>query len=201
MEKKWKLKEIVMLSVISVVAGVLYMAFSLFGYGLRNILTPIGLAPISFELIMGLWYTGSIVAAYIIRKPGAAIMVGIMSAGVEILSGSPGGAKILLVGLMQGAGVEFAFAITRWKSYRLPVLMLSGMTAAIFSFVYSLFASGNLALAPWLLITMITIRLISGAIIGGVLSKWISDKLAQTGVLNGYTLGREYREKREEKAV
>src|SRR5699024_5898555 len=98
MTKNWKLKEIVMLSIISVVAGVLYMFFVLFASTLRNILTPIGLAPFSFEFVFGLWFIGSVVAMYIIRKPGAALFTGIISAGVEILAGGPGGAKVLLIG-------------------------------------------------------------------------------------------------------
>ena len=67
MTKNWKLKEIVMLSIISVVAGVLYMFFVLFASTLRNILTPFGLAPFSFEFVFALWFIGSVVAMYIIR--------------------------------------------------------------------------------------------------------------------------------------
>ena len=124
MTKNWKLKEIVLLSIISVVAGVLYMFFVLFASTLRNILTPIGLAPFSFEFVFGLWFIGSVVAMYIIRKPGAALFTGIISAGVEILAGGPGGAKILLIGFVQGAGIETAFLLTKYNNYRLRVLIL-----------------------------------------------------------------------------
>lgn len=201
MTKNWKLKEIVLLSIISVVAGVLYMFFVLFASTLRNILTPIGLAPFSFEFVFGLWFIGSVVAMYIIRKPGAALFTGIISAGVEILAGGPGGAKVLLIGLVQGAGIETAFLLTKYKNYHLRVLILSGMIAAIYSFIYQLFASGNMALAPTVLIGMLSIRLISGALLSGVLGKWIADKLAFTGVLDGYALGKEVRKKREKDAA
>src|SRR5690625_7832260 len=117
MIKNWKLKEIVMLAIISVIAGVLYMAFSLVGYSIRNVLTPFGLAPFGFELIFGLWFIGSIISAYIIRKPGAALLTGLMSAGGEILSGLPGGAKILLIGLIQGAGGALPCRLRKWKNY------------------------------------------------------------------------------------
>lgn len=201
MLKSWKLKEIVMLSIISVIAGVLYMAFSLLGYGIRNVLTPFGLAPFSFEIIFGLWFIGSIISAYIIRKPGAALLTGLISAGVEILSGSPGGAKILLAGLIQGAGAELPFALTKWKNYQTKILVLATMSAAIFSFIWQLFAGGKLVLAPWLLLSMLVIRLISSPLLGGISGKWISDKLAQTGVLDGYALGKELKKKRENKAA
>ncbi|MBU5467092.1 ECF transporter S component [Virgibacillus sp. MSJ-26] len=201
MIKNWKLKEIVMLSIISVVAGVLYMAFSLLGYGIRNVLTPFGLAPFGFEVIFGLWLIGSIIAAYVIRKPGAALLVGLISAAVEILSGSPGGAKIMLAGLVQGAGVELPFALTKWKNYQKRTLVLAAMSGAVFSFIWQLFAGGNLALAPWLLVSMLVVRLIASSLLGGLLGKWVSDKLAQTGVLGGYALGKEQKKKREDEAI
>lgn len=201
MTKSWKLKEIVMMSIISVVAGVLYMAFSLLGYGIRNVLTPFGLAPFAFEVIFGLWLIGSIISAYIIRKPGAAILTALISASVEILSGSPGGAKILLAGLVQGLGVELPFALTKWRKYETRILVLAGMSGAVFSFVWQLFASGNIALAPWLLISTLIVRLIASSLLGGLLGKWVSNKLAQTGVLSGYALGKEQKKKREDEAI
>lgn len=201
MTKKWKLREIVLMSVLSVVSGVAYMAFSLLGYGIRNVLTPFGLAPFGLEVIFGVWFIGSIIIAYIIQKPGAALMVALISAAVEILSGSPGGAKIILAGLIQGAGAEVPFALTKWRDYRLRILILAGMTAAVFSFTWQLFASGNLALSLWLLVSMLIVRLISSAFFAGVLGKWIGDSLAKTGVLSGYALGKEQKEKREQRAV
>jgi len=201
MIKNWKLKEIVMLSIISVIAGVLYMVFSLVGYGIRNALTPLGLAPFGFEVIFGLWLIGSIIAAYIIRKPGAALLTGLISAAVEILAGSPGGAKILITGLVQGAGAEVPFALTRWKNYQTRILVFATMTASLFSFIWQLFASGNIALAPWLLLSMLVVRFISSSLLGGVLGKWVSDQLAKTGVLSGYALGKELRKKREDESA
>ncbi len=180
-----------MLSVLCVVCGILYMTFSLIGYAIRNALLPFGLAPFGFEIIFGLWFIGSIITAYIIRKPGTALITGVITALVEILAGSPGGAKILLIGIIQGAGAEVPFALTKWRDYRLRILILAGMTAAVFSFVWQLFAAGNMALSLWLLVSMLTVRLISGSLLAGVLGKWISDSLAKTGVLSGYALGKE----------
>lgn len=189
------------MSVLSVVCGVVYMAFSLLGQGLRNILLPVGLAPFGFEVIFGIWFIVSIITAYIIRKPGAALISEVIAAGVEILAGAPGGATILLTGLIQGAGAELPFALTKWRNYRLPILILAGMSAAIFSFIWNLFSSGNIALTLWLLIFMLIVRLISGALLAGMLGKWISDSLAKTGVLSGYPLGKELKKKREHGAA
>src|SRR5699024_12189272 len=95
-----------------------------------------------------------------------AILTALISASVEILSGSPGGAKILLAGLVQGLGVELPFALTKWRKYETRILVLAGMSGAMFSFVWQLFASGNIALAPWLLISTLVVRLIAISLVG-----------------------------------
>ncbi|WP_077325426.1 ECF transporter S component [Virgibacillus siamensis] len=201
MAKTWKLKEIVLMSVLSVVCGVVYMMFSLLGQGMRNILLPFGLAPFGFEIIFGIWFIVSIITAYIIRKPGAALISEVVAAGVEILAGAPGGASTLLTGLIQGAAAEVPFALTKWHDYRLRILMLAGMSAAVFSFIWNLYSSGYIALSLWLLVSMLVVRLISGALLAGMLGKWVSDSLAKTGVLSGYALGKELKKKRENGAA
>ncbi|MEI3599428.1 MULTISPECIES: ECF transporter S component [unclassified Oceanobacillus] len=201
MTKHWKLKEIVLMSILGVVFGIIYLAFFLVGQGIRNILAPFGLAPFGYEIIFGIWFIVSIVAAYIIRKPGVAFTAELIAGVTEVLLGTAAGPGLILAAAIQGLGAEFAFAITKWKDYRLRILILSGVFAAVFSFTWNLFSSGNIALAPALLIAMLAVRIISGALLAGVLGKWLSDKLAKTGVLRGYALGKEIQKKREKDAA
>lgn len=201
MTKHWKLKEIVLMSILGVVFGIIYLAFFLVGQGIRNVLAPFGLAPFGYEIIFGIWFIVSIVAAYIIRKPGVAFTAELIAGVTEVLLGTAAGPGLILAAAIQGLGAEFAFAITKWKDYRLRILILSGVFAAVFSFTWNLFSSGNIALNPALLITMLAVRIISGALLAGVLGKWLSDKLAKTGVLRGYALGKEIQKKREKDAA
>lgn len=201
MTKHWKLKEIVLMSILGVVFGIIYLAFFLVGQGIRNILAPFGLAPFGYEIIFGIWFIVSIVAAYIIRKPGVAFTAELIAGVTEVLLGTAAGPGLILAAAIQGLGAEFAFAITKWKDYRLRILILSGVFAAVFSFTWNLFSSGNIALAPALLVAMLAVRIISGALLAGVLGKWLSDKLAKTGVLRGYALGKEIQKKREKDAA
>ena len=55
--------------------------------------------------------------------------------------------------------------------------------------------SGYAALATGYVLAMFIIRLISGALIAGLLGKALSDGLAKTGVLSSFALGKEYRRK------
>ncbi|GAB2533800.1 energy-coupling factor transport system substrate-specific component [Gracilibacillus alcaliphilus] len=198
---QWKLKDIVLLSMLGVVFGLIYLAFFGVGNVLYGLLTPVGLGPLSYELIFGIWFIVSIIAAYIIRKPGVAFASETIAALTEVLVGSTAGPTLILAGMVQGLGAELAFAATKWQDYRLRILLLSGVTAAMVSFPYHYFMSGFAAHASWLVITMFITRMISGALIAGLLGKYIADQLAATGVLSGYPLGKERQQREEQRSA
>ncbi|MFC4558304.1 ECF transporter S component [Virgibacillus kekensis] len=187
----WRFKEIVVMSALAVVFAVVYLAFLPVGKVLVGFFGPIG-----YDLIFGIWFIVSIIAAYIIRKPGAAFMSETIAAMVEVLLGNAVGPMLIVSGMVQGLGAEAAFAMTRWKNYHTWVLMASGVGAAVFSFVYGYFLGGFAALSTGYVTAMFIARIISGALISGLLGKAISDGLAKTGVLSSYALGKEYRKKR-----
>nr|CAA05602.1 YkoE [Bacillus subtilis] [Bacillus subtilis subsp. subtilis str. 168] len=189
--KSWKVKEIVIMSVISIVFAVVYLLFTHFG----NVLAGM-FGPIAYEPIYGIWFIVSVIAAYMIRKPGAALVSEIIAALVECLLGNPSGPMVIVIGIVQGLGAEAVFLATRWKAYSLPVLMLAGMGSSVASFIYDLFVSGYAAYSPGYLLIMLVIRLISGALLAGLLGKAVSGSLAYTGVLNGMALGKELKKKR-----
>jgi len=60
---KWKLREIVVMAALSVVFAVVYLAFLPVGSLLAGALGPIG-----WDVVFGIWFIVSIIAAYIIRK-------------------------------------------------------------------------------------------------------------------------------------
>ncbi|WP_280771853.1 ECF transporter S component [Salipaludibacillus daqingensis] len=198
--RQWKLKEIVLMSIFGVVFAVIYLMFYFFGQGLRNFLTPFGLAPFGYEVIFGIWFIVSIIAAYVIRKRGAAFWSELIAGTVQVLIGSPAGPQLIISAAIQGLGAEVVFLATRYRNFSLYVLMMAGMSAAVFSYAWGWFQSGLAALTPGLIIATLTVRVISGALLAGLLGKYISDQLAQTGVLRGYALGKEWEEKRDKSA-
>ncbi|OZU88950.1 thiamine permease [Virgibacillus indicus] len=186
----WRFKEIVVLTALSVVFAVVYLAFLPVGKILVGLFGPIG-----YDLIFGIWFIVSIIAAYILRKPGAAFLSETIAAMVEVLIGNAVGPMLIVSGMIQGLGAEAAFAATRWKNYSVWVLMAAGAGSGITSFAYGYFMSGYAALSTGYVVAMFAARVISGALIAGLLGKALSDGLAKTGVLNSYALGKEYRRK------
>lgn len=184
----WSLREILIVTVIGAVFAVLYI-----GWVQVWLIAQAIFGPVTMDVVMGFWFIASIVAAAIIRKPGAAFAAEVLAAGVEILLGSPGGLLLILSGMIQGAGAEAVFAATRWRNYSLPVLMAAGAGASIFSFIYTWIRFDYASLQPRLLIAMFVLRLLSGALLGGWLGHVIVRALYKTGALTGLAIDVEKR--------
>lgn len=182
---QWKLRDIVVLSSLSVVFAVIYLLFLQIGNVLVGFMGPMG-----YEVIFGIWFIVSIIATYIIRKPGAAVISETVAGLIEVLIGNAVGPILIVSALIQGLGAEAVFAATRYRNYSTKVLMLAGVGSAVFSFAWGYFRSGYAAYSVGLIIAMFVVRCISGAFISGLLGKWIADALANTGVLRSFPIAK-----------
>ncbi|MGG0670608.1 ECF transporter S component [Sporosarcina koreensis] len=185
MLKSWKLKEVVLMSLFSVVFGIVYLLFLHVG----NIWAGF-IGPIAYEWIFGIWFIVSIICMYIIRKPGAAVISETIAAAVEVLLGNAVGPRLILAGVIQGLGAEAAFAATRYRRFDIWVLMLAGVGASVFSFVYGYFLGGFTVFSTGYVLLMLGIRIVSGAVIAGIGGKAVVDGLLTTGSLRGYPIAR-----------
>ena len=186
---KWELKDVIMMAILGVVFAAVYLAVFQGGLALSTALTPAGLSAFGFEIIYGVWFMASTLAAYIIRKPGVALITEILAAAVELLMGNSGGLTVVLTGLIQGAGAELAFAIFRYKKWNLLSMSLAGILSALFIFCYELYYLNYIALAPSLLIAQLAVRFVSAVVFSGIICKLAGDGLAKTGVVKSYSIG------------
>jgi len=184
----WTLRETMIVAVLGAVFGVLYLGWVQVWLVLQAIF-----GSLTMDVVMGFWFIVSIIAAAIIRKPGVALASEVMAAAVQVLLGSPAGLMLLVTGLVQGAGAEAVFAVTRWRRYSLPVLMAAGVGAALASFGYTWIRFDYGSLAPGLLVAMFVLRCLSGALLGGLLGHLVVKALYRTGVLAGLAIERDTR--------
>ncbi|KAB3542497.1 ABC transporter ATP-binding protein [Bacillus safensis] len=189
----WKMKEVVLAVILSVACGVIYLGWSTLYLPITALVGPAG-----GNIMFGIWVIASPIVAYIIQKPGAALIAETAAAAVELLTGSHFGFSALLIGLCQGLGAEIAFALFSYKRYRMWTLMLSGVFAAIGAMAYSLVANGFGYYTPQVLLMTLVTQIISGMILGGCLAKVVVDALSKTGVLNQYAIMKEKRNKGEQ---
>lgn len=186
---KWELRDVIMMSMLGVVFSAVYLAVFQGGLALSTVLTPLGLSAFGFEVIYGVWFMAATLAAYLIQKPGAALLTEVLASAIELLMGNSGGVTVVLTGLIQGAGAELVFALFRYRKWDLVSMSLSAMCAAIFIFCYELYYLNYIALSPILLAAQLAVRFVSAVVFSGVICKLAADSLARTGVLKSYALG------------
>lgn len=102
----WKMKEVVLAVILSVACGVIYLGWSTLYLPITALVGPAG-----GNIMFGIWVIASPIVAYIIQKPGAALIAETAAAAVELLTGSHFGLSALLIGVCQGLGAEIAFAL------------------------------------------------------------------------------------------
>jgi energy-coupling factor transport system permease protein len=186
----WTLRETVVVAVLAAVFGILYFVWDFVAIALT-----IG-GPAAQAVLFGFWLIAAPVAAYIVQKPGAALIAEIIAAFVEALAGSTAGLLVLGWGLVQGLGTEVVFLGTGYRNFSLPVMMLSGAVSAIAAFAFKGWLQGYSALSPTLLIAVFVVQVLSGALFSGLGGKAIGDALAATGVLRGFALGQQWLQRR-----
>ena len=182
----WSTREIVIAAVLAVAVGVVFWAWDLL-WATAFSAVPF---PVSY-LLVGIWMVGGLLVPYVVRKPGAALVGELVAAFVSMILVNQWGAAVMLSGLVQGVGAEIIFGATRYRRYSLAVLLAAGALAGVFSialdsFVYSywhIYSVGSI-LAGFALVAL------SGALLGGALSKALADGLAKTGVLSGLAISK-----------
>lgn len=185
----WKLKDILMVGLVSVLFAVIYLGTVYLSIFLASVLAPFGLAPLGNEVVFGIWFMAATFAGYIIQKPGVAVITEMLAALIEVLMGNMYGPIVFVSGFLQGMGVEFGFAVTRYRKFNWLSMSLAALGATTLSFLWGFFRSGFFELAPGLLVIMFIIRLVSSLIFCTAGSKILADRLAKAGVLRGYALG------------
>jgi len=185
---RWRVVDIVVAAVIGVAAGVVYWAWNLIynvpAHGLE-VLLP-GLQSLTY----GIWLIAGVLAALIVRKPGAALFAELVAAVVEALVGNQWGPLTIVYGLVEGIGAEIIFAIFLYASWRLGTAVLAGALAGVGGAVLDLifYYPGSAALFA----TIYTVCFaISGAVLGGLVSWLLTRALAATGALSRFASGRQ----------
>ena len=190
--KNWKLQDIIFISLLCVVFGVIYLAGVWLIAPLSAIFTPMGLSLLGTEMIFGIWFMAATIAPYIIQKPGVAIVAEVLASLIEVLMGNMYGPMVIVAGIIQGAGAEIVFALWRYKRFDRTTMYLASVGCCITGFLWSFVRSGYGKLSVGLLILYFCVRMVSSLLFAGVICKKMADALAKTGLLKSYALGRSH---------
>ncbi|MBX6353237.1 MAG: ECF transporter S component [Thermoflavifilum sp.] len=187
----WKLREIIVAAILSVVCGVIYL-------GWDNLTMPLfssTVSPAVQGLVNGVWWIAAGLVAYIVRRPFAAFLGGLVSAVVEFLLGSPYGTGAIISGLVQGGGAEVGLLLGGWRRWSLPWMMLSGAVGGIGNTLQWYFQYGGDKYSAGIVVGYLVTTCMSGAVIAGLIPKLIGDALRRAGVVRNFEIGRQARER------
>ncbi len=189
----WTTREIVVGSVLAVASGFLF-----WGWGLLWSTVVMPFIPFPFHyLLAGTWMLGGIIVPYVIRRPGAALLGELVAAFVSMLPGNQWGVSTMLSGLVQGVGAELVFGAGGWRRYSTPMLMGAGAVAGVLSLTFDSFYYGYWQMySTGAILAAGAFMAVSGAVLGGLLSKVLADSLTRAGVFAGLAIARERRNAR-----
>jgi energy-coupling factor transport system substrate-specific component len=186
-DSSWRTVDIVVTAAIAVAFGVVFWAWN----GVWEALKPAFLfLPPAEYVISGVWLIPAVLAALVVRKPGAALFAELVAASVSTILGSQWGLDTLLSGAIQGALAEIVFGATMYSRWTIRVAIFASIAAAVGEWLHDMSVYYfQLALNDQLIIGLFMV--VSAVAIAGIGSWWLARVLAQTGVLAQFPSGRQ----------
>ena len=182
---RWRVVDIVTAAVIGVASGAVFWAWGL-AYG--PISAGLAFTPGLEGVTAGGWLFAGVVAAFIVRKPGAAVFAELLAGTTEALIGNQWGIGSLGWALVQGLGVEIVLALFFYKYWSWFVAFLAGAGAGLANAILSIVIYYPAAGATVQLVYAIS-AIISGAVLAGLLGFGIVRLLARAGALSRFAAG------------
>ncbi|MDZ4159370.1 MAG: ECF transporter S component [Anaerolineaceae bacterium] len=175
---KYSTRDIDIIAVIDAIAGVVNT-----GTGSLWYLANTSMGPLGGALLQGAFMWAYILAAWLVRKPGAALIVGVIETTAEVLLGNPAGIGTLGWGITQGLAIEAVMAISGYRNFSLMAALFAGAAASQFGTVWTaIFYGWDPAFAKdvWL---AIPVNLLSGLVFSGLVGYYLARALAKTGLV------------------
>lgn len=186
----WRTVDIVVAAVVAAAFGVAFVAWN----AVWLATTPLFAAlPAAQAIIYGIWLVPGVLVGLIVRRPGAALFAGIVSAAVSALIGSQWGLDAILSGAIQGGGAELAFAIGAYRTWTLPIALLAALFAGIGATIHDIVVYWADAGTEFWLVFGATL-VVSAVLVAGIGTWLLLRALVATGVLSRFEVGREQRE-------
>ncbi|HXQ96539.1 MAG TPA: ECF transporter S component, partial [Candidatus Acidoferrales bacterium] len=136
-------------------------------------------------VISGVWLMPAVIAALIVRKPGAALFAELVAAIVSALLGNVWGLDVVLSGFVQGTGAELVFAFTLYRSFGLPVALIAGGLAGVGEALHDLpvyYPANGIPFQA----SVAFLEIVSGVVIAGYGGWLLVRALRRAGVLEGF---------------
>jgi energy-coupling factor transport system substrate-specific component len=181
--RAWTTRDLLVTAAIALVFGLLTIGVTYVQAALM------GINPVLLSVLAGIYYTPMILTMYIVRRPGAIVLTSAMIRLVTTIFNPFGWA--LVINILFAMFYEIPFFVTRYRDFRLRILLVSGAVAGLFAFAGVFAVGGGTSVALPVLAMALVLFIASGIGLGGWLAKVLGDSVARTGVLNSFAIGQE----------
>ena len=182
---RWRVVDLVAVAVLGSVFGIVYWAWD----QLWVITTPIFAFPPAHSMAYGVWMLPQVIAAMLVRRPGAAMFGSMSAVIVSAFMGNVFGLTVLLYGVVQGGLAEVVFAAWRYRRFNWFTAGLATGLAAVGGTFLDVVLYYPLWDDPWKY-AYIIIGGLSSFVLGALLAPFVIRRLAATGALDGLPAGR-----------
>lgn len=173
-------RDLILMAVIAAISGVVNTGTGI----LWNAANAAG-GPLAGAALQGAFMWSYILTFFLVRKPGAMLIVAVLDTAVEALLGNPSGIATIGWGVTQGLAAEVVLAICNYRFFNWLSLGLAGAAASQFGTVWTAYLFGwdttpEVVSQYWI---ATPINLVSGFILSGLLGLALGKMIARTGLV------------------
>lgn len=183
---QWRVLDLVVVAVIGATFGVVYWAWN----QMWLLTQPAFIAfPPAQAVMYGVWMLPQVLAAFIVRRRGAALFGSVSAVVVSVFLGNVFGLTVLIYGAAQGLAAETVFAATRYRVWNWLTAGVATMLAAICGTFLDVLIYFPYWASEWKIVYL-ALGGASGFVLGSILAPLVTRRLASAGVLEGMAAGR-----------
>jgi len=177
--------ELVFIAILGVVFGIVNNLIGIVYTGINAVNPTAALFFAPFGIV-------TLIAAYVVRKPGAAILAGVINGLVQFLAGNPAGLWALAFGVAHGLGTELVFFLFKYKNWGWFACLLAAGVDGLFNYVVVVFAFGLYNYYDFFgILWRGLVTFCTSGIEAGVLGKLLGDLLKKTGLLKSFLIAKQ----------
>ncbi|CAM3409776.1 ECF transporter S component [Paenibacillus lactis] len=185
--RKWfafTTQEIILMAMLAAVNAVITVYIG----PVNKLLSSLG-GPIATSTTTGIYMVYGLLAYYIIRKPGTAVVTYAIGGTIQAMTGTVYGiASCFVAAACYMVIAEIIFAAVRYRNWSTSVLMLVGGAMVPLWFVFAANMFGYTAWPIGVLGIALVVRILSGIFLCGLLTKVLGEALAKTGLLRRFAV-------------
>ncbi len=172
--------ELVFIAILGVVFGIVNNLIGIVYTGINAVNPMAALFFAPFGIV-------TLLASYVVRKPGAALLAGLINGLVQFLAGNPAGLWAVAFGVAHGLGTELVFFLFKYKNWGWLACFLAAFVDGLLNYVVVVFAFGLYQFMPigQLILSGLIASTASG-VEAGFLGKILGELLKKTGLLKSF---------------